>query len=55
MFERSPLQDRKESPAVSAQSQMFETTDLLGAFPALLLVLVVVLTLLGVVAHVAFV
>jgi hypothetical protein len=54
-FERSPLQDRKEWPAMSAQTQMFETTDLLGAFPALLLVLVVVLTLLGVVAHVAFV
>ena len=40
---------------MSAQTQMFESTDLLGAFPALLLVLVVVLTLLGVVAHVAFV
>ena len=40
---------------MSAQTQMLETNDLLGAFPALLLVLVVVLTVLGVVAHVAFV
>jgi hypothetical protein len=39
---------------MSAQTQMFDSSDLLGAFPALLLVLVVVLTLLGVVAHVAF-
>lgn len=39
---------------MTAQTQPFET-DLLGAFPALLLVLVLVLTLLGVVAHVAFV
>jgi hypothetical protein len=39
---------------MTAQTQHFET-DLLGAFPALLLVLVLVLTLLGVVAHVAFV
>ena len=39
---------------MSAQTQMFETSDLLGAFPALLLFLVVVLTMLGVVAHVAF-
>ena len=39
---------------MTAQSQTFQTADLLGAFPALLLVLVVVLTLLGVVAHVAF-
>ena len=39
---------------MTAQTQLFEA-DLLGAFPALLLVLVLVLTLLGVVAHVAFV
>jgi len=38
---------------MTAQTQTF-TPDLLGAFPALLLVLVIVLTLLGVVAHVAF-
>ncbi len=35
------------------QTQTFQS-DLLGASPALLLVLVIVLTLLGVVAHVAF-
>jgi hypothetical protein len=39
---------------MTAQTQHFET-GLLGAFPALLLVLILVLTLLGVVAHVAFV
>jgi hypothetical protein len=38
---------------MTAQTQTFDA-DLLGAFPALLLVLVIVLTLLGVVAHVAF-
>jgi hypothetical protein len=38
---------------MTAQTQTFNS-DLLGAFPALLLVLVIVLTLLGVVAHVAF-
>ena len=38
---------------MSAQTQSLET-DPLGGFPALLLVLVLVLTLLGVVAHVAF-
>ena len=36
-----------------AQTQRLET-DLLGTFPALLLILILVLTLLGVVAHVAF-
>jgi hypothetical protein len=38
---------------MSAQTQVFEV-NLLGAFPAFLLVLVVVLTALGVLAHVAF-
>jgi len=38
---------------MTAQTQYFET-DVLGAFPAILLVLVLLLTLLGVVAHVAF-
>jgi hypothetical protein len=38
---------------MTAQTQYLET-DLLGAFPAVLLVLVLLLTLLGVVAHVAF-
>lgn len=38
---------------MTAQTQYLET-DMLGAFPTLLLVLVLVLTLLGVVAHVAF-
>jgi hypothetical protein len=38
---------------MSAQTLSFETTSL-GAWPALMLVLVLVLTLLGVVAHVAF-
>lgn len=38
---------------MTAQTQYFET-NALGAFPAILLILVLVLTLLGVVAHVAF-
>ena len=38
---------------MTAQMQSLET-DLLGATPAALLVLVLLLTLLGVVAHVAF-
>jgi hypothetical protein len=38
---------------VTAQSQYFEA-DAIGVFPALLLLLVVLLTTLGVVAHVAF-
>ena len=38
---------------MTAQMQSFET-DLLGAVPAVLLVLVLLLTLLGIVAHVAF-
>jgi hypothetical protein len=38
---------------MTAQSHYLET-DLLGAFPAVLLILVLVLTLLGVTAHVAF-
>jgi hypothetical protein len=38
---------------MSAQSQYLEV-DALGSFPAYLLFLVLVLTLLGVVAHVAF-
>ena len=38
---------------MSAQATWFET-DVFGAFPALLLVLVLVLTLLGVLAQVAF-
>ena len=38
---------------MTAQTLDFET-DLLGAFPAPLLILVLVLTLIGVVAHVAF-
>lgn len=38
---------------MTAQTQFLET-NLLGAFPALLLVLVLVLTLLGVIAHVGF-
>lgn len=38
---------------MTAQTLDFET-DLLGAFPALVLILVLVLTLLGIVAHVAF-
>lgn len=38
---------------MSAQTYQLETSPL-GAFPALLLVLVLVLTALGVVAHVAF-
>jgi hypothetical protein len=45
---------RKESSPMTAQTQDLET-DLLGAFPAILLVLVLVLTLLGVVANVALV
>jgi hypothetical protein len=39
---------------MSAQAQTYQTGELLGAFPAFLLVLVIVLTMLGVVAHVAF-
>jgi hypothetical protein len=38
---------------MSAQTHYFEN-DLLGAFPALLLVLVLILTALGVMAHAAF-
>jgi hypothetical protein len=38
---------------MTAQMQSLET-DLLGAVPAVLLVLVLLLTLLGIVAHVAF-
>ena len=38
---------------MTAQTQPFET-GLLGAFPAVLLLLMLLLTLLGVVAHVAF-
>jgi hypothetical protein len=38
---------------MTAQMQSLET-DLLGAYPAVLLVLVLLLILLGVVAHVAF-
>ena len=38
---------------MTAQTQYFES-DPIGAFPATLLVLVLLLTLLGVVAHVAF-
>ncbi len=38
---------------MTAQTQTLQS-DVLGASPALLLVLVIVLTLLGVVAHVAF-
>jgi hypothetical protein len=38
---------------MSAQTHYFEN-DLLGAFPAVLLLLVLILTALGVVAHVAF-
>jgi hypothetical protein len=45
--------NRKESSPMTAQTLDFET-DPLGTFPALLLILVLVLTLLGVVAHVAF-
>ncbi len=38
---------------MAAQTHYLET-DLLGAFPALLLVLVLILTALGVLAHAAF-
>ena len=38
---------------MTAQTQYLET-DLLGVSPAILLVLVLLLTLLGIVAHVAF-
>jgi hypothetical protein len=38
---------------MSAQAQYFEV-DAIGAFPTLLLLLVIVLTALGIVAHVAF-
>ena len=38
---------------MSAQSQYFEA-DAVGAFPALLLILVTLLATIGVVAHVAF-
>ena len=38
---------------MTAQTQYLET-DPLGAFPGILLILVLLLTLLGVVAHVAF-
>lgn len=38
---------------MSAQTQYFEN-DLLGAFPAVFLLLVLAMTALGVVAHVAF-
>jgi hypothetical protein len=38
---------------MTAQTLDFET-DLLGPFPAPLLILVLVLTLLGIIAHVAF-
>ena len=38
---------------MTAQTQYFET-DPIGAVPAIVLVLVLLLTLLGVVAHVAF-
>jgi hypothetical protein len=51
--ERPIRRDDERSPAMTAQTQTFQS-DLLGASPALLLVLVIVLTLLGVVAHVAF-
>lgn len=39
---------------MTAQTQHLET-DAIGALPSILLILVVVLTLLGVVAHAAFV
>ncbi len=38
---------------MTAQSQYFEV-DAIGVFPALLLLLVILLTALGIVAHVAF-
>ena len=38
---------------MAAQTQFFEN-DLVGAFPALLLFLVLILTALGVVAHASF-
>jgi hypothetical protein len=38
---------------MSAQAQYFEV-DAIGVFPTLLLLLVIVLTALGIVAHVAF-
>jgi hypothetical protein len=44
---------RKESLPMTAQTQYLET-DQLGVHAAFLLVLVLLLTLLGVVAHVAF-
>jgi hypothetical protein len=46
-------QDRKEAREMSAQTQYFEV-DGLGAFPAFVLLLFLVLTALGVVAHAAF-
>jgi hypothetical protein len=49
----SPQNGRKEARSMSAQTHYFEN-DLLGAFPAVLLFLVLILTALGVVAHVAF-
>jgi hypothetical protein len=48
-----PDEDPKGDVAMTAQTQYLET-DLLGAFPGILLILVLLLTLLGVVAHVAF-
>ena len=51
---RRPLdKTRKETPVMSAQSQYLEV-DAVGVFPALLLFLVMFLTALGIVAHVAF-
>ena len=45
--------DRKGDARMSAQTQYLEV-DAVGVFPALLLLLVVLLTTLGIVAHVAF-
>jgi hypothetical protein len=45
--------DQKGDAAMSAQAQYFEV-DAIGVFPTLLLLLVIVLTALGIVAHVAF-
>jgi hypothetical protein len=52
-IDRSPPKSRKEARSMAAQTHYLET-DLLGAFPALLLVLVLILTALGVLAHAAF-
>ena len=51
--EPSPPGSRKEARSMAAQTHYFEN-DLLGAFPGLLLVLVLILTALGVIAHAAF-